>query len=30
MASGKVKEIPVSAVATQTNNSGFSAIKHKA
>jgi len=29
MASGKVKEIPVSAVATQKNNSGFSAIKHK-
>jgi multidrug efflux pump len=29
MASGKVKEIPVSAVATQNNNSGFSAIKHK-
>ena len=29
MASGKVKEIPVSTVATQTNNSGFSAIKHK-
>ncbi len=29
MASGKVKEIPVSAVATQSNNSGFSAIKHK-
>ena len=28
MASGKVKEIPVSAVATQKNNSGFSAIKH--
>ena len=29
MASGKVKEIPVSTVATQNNNSGFSAIKHK-
>ena len=29
MASGKVKEIPVSAIAKQTNNSGFSAIKHK-
>ena len=29
MASGKVKEIPVSTVATQKNNSGFSAIKHK-
>jgi len=28
-ASGKVKEIPVSAVASQKNNSGFSAIKHK-
>jgi len=28
-ASGKVKEIPVSTVAKQTNNSGFSAIKHK-
>ncbi|QNM85285.1 efflux RND transporter permease subunit [Polaribacter haliotis] len=28
-ASGKIKEIPVSAVATQTNSSGFSAIKHK-
>ena len=28
-ASGKVKSIPVSAVATHTNNSGFSAIKHK-
>lgn len=27
--SGKVKEIPVSAVASQKNNSGFSAIKHK-
>ena len=29
MASGKTKEIPVSTVATQKNNSGFSAIKHK-
>lgn len=29
MASGKVKEIPVSAMAIQNNNSGFSAIKHK-
>lgn len=29
-ASGKVKEVPVSAVAIQKNNSGFSAIKHKA
>lgn len=29
MASGQVKEIPVSAVAKQKNNSGFSAIKHK-
>ena len=29
MASGKIKEIPVSAVASQKNNSGFSAIKHK-
>lgn len=28
-ATGKVKEIPVSAVATQNNSSGFSAIKHK-
>ena len=28
-ASGKIKEIPVSAVAKQKNNSGFSAIKHK-
>jgi multidrug efflux pump subunit AcrB len=27
--SGKVIEVPVSAVATQKNNSGFSAIKHK-
>jgi multidrug efflux pump len=29
MASGQIKEIPVSAVAKQNNNSGFSAIKHK-
>ncbi|WP_299118428.1 efflux RND transporter permease subunit [uncultured Tenacibaculum sp.] len=29
MASGQVKEIPVSAIAKQTNTSGFSAIKHK-
>jgi multidrug efflux pump subunit AcrB len=29
MASGQVKEIPVSAVAKQNNNSGFSAIKHR-
>lgn len=29
MASGKIKEIPVATVATQSNNSGFSAIKHK-
>lgn len=28
MASGQVKEIPVSAVAKQNNSSGFSAIKH--
>ena len=28
-ASGKIKEIPVSAVAKQSNASGFSAIKHK-
>ena len=27
--SGKVKEVPISAVATQKNTSGFSAIKHK-
>ncbi len=27
--SGTVKEVPVSAVAKQKNNSGFSAIKHK-
>lgn len=30
MASGQVKSIPVSAVAKQKNNSGFSSIKHKA
>ena len=29
MASGQVKAIPVSAVAKQSNSSGFSAIKHK-
>ena len=29
MASGQIKEIPVSTVAKQNNNSGFSAIKHK-
>ncbi|XMO88208.1 efflux RND transporter permease subunit [Algibacter sp. AS12] len=29
MASGQIKEVPVSTVAKQTNNSGFSAIKHK-
>jgi multidrug efflux pump len=29
MASGQIKEIPVSAVASQSNASGFSAIKHK-
>ncbi|MDP5157788.1 MAG: efflux RND transporter permease subunit [Flaviramulus sp.] len=29
MATGQIKEIPVSAVAKQNNNSGFSAIKHK-
>ena len=28
-ASGRIKEIPVSAVANQSNASGFSAIKHK-
>ncbi len=28
-ASGKIKEIPVSAIAKQSNASGFSAIKHK-
>ncbi len=29
-ASGKIKEVPVSAVASYSNSSGFSAIKHKA
>ncbi len=29
MATGKIKEIPVSTVAQYNNNSGFSAIKHK-
>ena len=29
MASGMVKEVPISAIASQKNNSGFSAIKHK-
>lgn len=29
MASGQIKEIPISAVAKQNNNSGFSAIKHR-
>ena len=29
MASGQIKEVPVSAVASQKNSSGFSAIKHK-
>ncbi|VXB28103.1 Copper transporter [Flavobacterium sp. 9AF] len=29
MASGQIKEIPVSTVATQKNTSSFSAIKHK-
>jgi len=28
-ASGKIKEVPVSVVTRQKNNSGFSAIKHK-
>ncbi len=28
-ASGKIKEVPVAAVARQNNNTGFSAIKHK-
>lgn len=28
-ATGKIKEVPVSAVASQSNSSGFSAIKHK-
>ena len=29
MASGQIREIPVSTLAKQSNNSGFSAIKHK-
>ncbi len=29
MASGQIREIPVSAIATQSNTSGFSAIKHR-
>ncbi|OEK09272.1 copper transporter [Flavivirga aquatica] len=29
MASGQIKEVPVSTIAKQNNNSGFSAIKHK-
>ncbi len=29
MASGKIKEVPVSAVTKQSNTSGFSEIKHK-
>lgn len=29
MASGQIKEVPVSAVAKQSNTSGFSAIKHR-
>ncbi|MEP1487762.1 MAG: efflux RND transporter permease subunit [Algibacter sp.] len=29
MASGQIKEVPVSTVAKQNNTSGFSAIKHK-
>ena len=29
MATGQIKEIPVSAIASQNNTSGFSAIKHK-
>ncbi|MCG1035406.1 efflux RND transporter permease subunit [Polaribacter sargassicola] len=29
ISSGQIKEIPVSTVATQSNNSSFSAIKHK-
>jgi len=29
MASGKIKEVPVSAVTKQKNNSGFSEIKHR-
>jgi multidrug efflux pump subunit AcrB len=29
MATGRIKEIPISSVTSQKNNSGFSAIKHK-
>lgn len=29
MASGQIKEVPISAVAKQNNTSGFSAIKHR-
>ena len=29
MSDGQIKEIPVSVVAKQKNNSGFSSIKHK-
>ena len=29
MASGQIKEIPISTIASQKNTSGFSAIKHK-
>src|SRR5690606_8104998 len=29
MASGQIKEVPVSAIASYENTSGFSAIKHK-
>ncbi|MGK0254337.1 MAG: multidrug efflux pump [Mariniflexile sp.] len=29
MATGQIKEVPISTVASQTNTSGFSAIKHK-
>ncbi len=29
MSTGQIKEIPISTVAKQSNNSGFSAIKHK-
>ena len=29
MASGQIKEIPVSTVAEHNNTSGFSAIKHR-
>ena len=28
-ASGKIKAVPISAIATQSNSSGFSAIKHR-